>query len=149
MNDPTERRDRETGGRGDTAKRRTDMGNIRSYKELRVYQAAMDSAMKIFELSKVFPVDERFSLTDQIRRASRSVCTNIAEAWRKRPYPAHFASDVNDAETEADETRVWLEIASRCGYLREGQVNELDEAYDKIIAQLVRMRSEPDDWTIR
>jgi four helix bundle protein len=85
------------------------MPNIRSYKELRVYQAAMDAAMRIFELSKRFPVEERYSLTDQMRRSSRSVCTNIAEAWRKRRYPAHFVSKLSDSEGEADETRVWIE----------------------------------------
>lgn len=82
------------------------MTNIRSYKELRVYQSAMDAAMEVFELSKGFPVEERYSLTDQIRRSSRSVCANIGEAWRKRRYPAHFASKLSDAETEAEETRI-------------------------------------------
>ena len=87
------------------------MQNIRSYKELRVYQAAMDAAMKIFELSKRFPVEEKYSLTDQMRRSSRSVCTNLGEAWRKRRYPAHFVSKMSDSEGEAEETRVWIEIA--------------------------------------
>jgi len=86
------------------------MPNIRSYKELRVYQAAIEAAMRIFELSKNFPPEERYSLTDQIRRSSRSVCTNIGEAWRKRRYPAHFVSKMSDSEGEAEETRVWIEI---------------------------------------
>jgi four helix bundle protein len=77
------------------------MENIRSYKELRVYRAAMDAAMRIFELSKRFPKEERYSLTDQMRRSSRSVCSNIGEAWRKRRYPAHFASKLSDSEGEA------------------------------------------------
>jgi four helix bundle protein len=78
------------------------MPHISSYKELRVYQAAMDAAMKIFELSKRFPAEERYSLTDQIRRASRSVCSNIGEAWRKRRYRAAFISKLSDSETEAE-----------------------------------------------
>ena len=88
------------------------MPAIRSYKELRVYQLAMDAAMKIFELSKRFPVEEKYSLTDQMRRSSRSVCTNVGEAWRKRRYPAHFVSKMSDSEGEAEETRVWIEIAA-------------------------------------
>ncbi|MCI0488635.1 MAG: four helix bundle protein [Blastocatellia bacterium] len=125
------------------------MGNIRSYKELRVYQAAMDAAMRIFELTKRFPAEEKFSMLDQMRRSSRSVCTNIAEAWRKRRYPAHFVSKLSDSEGEAEETRVWLEFARRCGYITEAEARELDEAYDKILGQLVRMISEPEQWTIR
>jgi len=81
---------------------------IKSYKDLRVFQAAMDAAMAIFELTKSFPLGEKYSLVDQIRRSSRSVCANIAEAWRKRRYAAHFQSKLSDAETEAEETRVWL-----------------------------------------
>lgn len=121
---------------------------IKSYRDLRVYQAAMDAAMAIFELSKGFPADEKYSLTDQIRRSSRSVCANIAEAWRKRRYAAHFRSKLSDAETEADETRVWLEFIQRCRYLPADEVAKLDEAYDKILGQLVRMTSDPDNWTI-
>lgn len=125
------------------------MGNIRSYKELRVYQGSMDAAMEIFELTQGFPVEERYSLVDQMRRSSRSVCANIGEAWRKRRYPKHFSSKLSDAESEAEETRVWLEIAYRCGYLTEAQVQDLDVQYDKILAQLVTMASHPEQWTIR
>lgn len=82
------------------------MAIIKDYKELNVYQTAMEAAMTIFDLSKRFPADERFSLVDQIRRSSRSVCTNIAEAWRKRRYEAHFISKLSDSEAEAEETRV-------------------------------------------
>ena len=105
--------------------------------------------MRIFESTKSFPADERYSLVDQIRRASRSVCSNIAEAWRRRRYPAHFVSKLNDAKTEAEETRVWLQFANRCGYLSEDDTTELNDTYDKILGQLVRMASEPDQWTIR
>jgi four helix bundle protein len=125
------------------------MGNIRGYKELRVYHAAMEAAMQIFELSKGFPVEEKFSMVDQMRRSSRSVCANLAEAWRKRRYQAHFVSKLSDAESEAEETRVWLEFASRCGYMSKAQVDEMDNTYDKIIGQLVKMMSNSEQWTIR
>ena len=125
------------------------MPTIRSYKELRVYQLAMHAAMKVFELSKGFPVEERYSLTDQMRRSSRSVCTNIGEAWRKRRYPAHFISKMSDSEGEAEETRVWVEIAMRCKYLTSADASDLDLMYDQILAQLVVMIENKDDWTIR
>ena len=87
-------REEETRGHGDAGTRgeRGFLGNIRSYKELRVYQAAMETAMRIFELTKKFPAEEKYSMVDQMRRSSRSVCANIAEAWRKRRYQAHFVS---------------------------------------------------------
>lgn len=87
-------------------------------------------------------------MVDQMRRSSRSVCANIAEAWRKRRYPAHFQSKLSDAETEAEETRVWLEIACRCHYITKGQVDKLDDSYDKVIAQLVKMINDPGQWTV-
>jgi four helix bundle protein len=124
------------------------MANIRSYKELRVYKAAMDAAMEIFELSKKFPAEEKYSLTDQMRRSSRSVCTNIGEAWRKRRYP-HFVSKMSDSEGEAEETRVWLEFAERCKYLSHVDASRLDRVYDGILAQLVNMIFNKDDWTVR
>jgi len=125
------------------------MKNIRSYKELRVYQAAIDGAMRIFEITKRFPAEERFSMVDQMRRASRSVCSNIGEAWRKRRYRAHFISKLSDSEGEAEETRVWLDLAVRCKYISETEANELDQTYDGILGQLVRMIERPDQWTIR
>lgn len=125
------------------------MSNIRSYKDLRVYQAAIDAAMRVFELTKHFPIEERYSMVDQMRRASRSVCANIGEAWRKRRYPAHFVSKLSDAEGEAEETRVWLDLAVRCRYLAETEANELDETYDGILGQLVRMIERPDQWVIK
>lgn len=88
-------------------------------------------------------------MIDQVRRSSRSVCANIAEARRKRRYKAHVVSKLSDAESEAEETRVWVEFALRCGYVSKTQFEELDDTYDKIIGQLVRMLSEADDWTIR
>jgi four helix bundle protein len=121
---------------------------IRSYRELDVYQMAMSGAMRIFELTKGFPAEERFSLVDQIRRSSRSVCANIAEAWRKRRYKAAFVSKLSDAETEAAETQVWLEFAFRCGYLDEQTFSEINRHYDQIIGKLVRMIDNPLPWLI-
>jgi len=123
--------------------------NIRSYKELRVYRAAMDATMEIFELSKNFPAEERYSLTDQMRRSSRSICTNIGEAWRKRRYPAHFVSKLSDSDGEAEETRVWIEFSERCRYISHDKAVRLDRVYDGILAQLVNMIFNKDDWTIR
>jgi four helix bundle protein len=124
------------------------MAHIPSYKELRVYKSAMDAAMRIFEISKRFPMEERYSLTDQIRRASRSVCSNIGESWRKRRYRAAFISKLSDCETEAEETRVWLEISWRCGYISRSEADELDWTYDTILAQLVTMIDRPEQWLI-
>src|SRR5438132_62403 len=103
----------------------------------------------IYELTKTFPAEEKFAMIDQVRRSSRSVCTNLAEAWRKRRYVAHFVSKVTDAAGEAEETRVWLEIAYRCGYVTREQAAELDDLYDKILGQLVNMESRPEEWIIR
>ena len=122
---------------------------INSYKELRVYQSAMNTAMEIFELSKKFPTEERYSMTDQIRRSSRSVCSNIAEAWRKRRYKAAFISKLSDSETEACETQVWIEFALKCKYLDLGKSETLDKAYNHITGQLIRMIEEPDKWIIK
>ena len=91
------------------------MGDIRSFKELRVWQNAVDAAMIVFELSKRFPVEERYSLTDQFRRSPRSVAANLSEAWRKRRHPAAFLSKLNDAEGEAAESQTWIEPALHCG----------------------------------
>jgi four helix bundle protein len=123
--------------------------NIRHFRELEVYQLAMDSAMQIFEVSKRFPPEEKYSLTDQIRRSPRSVCANIAEAWRKRRYPNAFVSKLSDADAEAAETQVWLEFASKCGYLNRGDVEELDKTYDHIMGKLVNMFTRPEQWAIK
>src|SRR5512136_2593692 len=112
---------------------------IRKHNDLEVYQKAFDAAMKIFELSRSFPKEETYSLTDQIRRSSRSVCSNIAEAWRKRRYEAAFVSKLSDAEAEAAETQTWLAFAIRCGYLSNEQAQTLRQTYDHIIGKLVKM----------
>ena len=124
-------------------------GKIRTHRELEVYRKAFDAAMRIFERSKSFPREETYSLTDQIRRASRSVCSNIAEAWRKRRYRAAFVSKISDAETEAAETQVWLEFAGQCGYLNQETVAELDGTYDEILGTLVGMINHSDKWVIQ
>ena len=121
---------------------------IKTHRELRVWQNAMDLAKEIFKTSKSFPADERFSLTDQIRRSSRSVPANISEAWRKRRYEAAFVSKLSDAEGEAAETQTHLELALRCGYVSKAQVVALDERYEHLLAQLVTMIDHPEKWAI-
>src|SRR3972149_4047166 len=101
----------------------------RDHRELRVYQLAFESAVRIYETSKAFPAEERYSLTDQIRRSSRSVCANIAEAWRKRRYPKSFVSKLSDADTEATETTVWLDFALHFGYISKEVHTELTDQY--------------------
>ena len=105
--------------------------------------------MRIFEESKGFPGEERYSLTDQIRRSSRSVCASIAEAWRKRLYPNAFVSKLSDADAEAAETQVWLAFAVRCGSLDPLLAAELTETYNRISGKLIKMLTNPDDGTIR
>jgi four helix bundle protein len=123
--------------------------NIRHFRELEVYQLAMDNAMRIFEVSKLFPKEERYSLTDQIRRSSRSVRANIAEAWRKRRYPNAFVSKLSDADAEAAETQVWIEFAVKCGYLAKNLADEFDQAYDQVLGKLVNMLRRPEQWAIK
>ena len=118
------------------------------HQDLDVYKKAFDAAMQIFEISKSFPKEETYSLTDQIRRSSRSVCSNIAEAWRKRRYQAAFISKLNDAEGEAAETQTWLEFAVRCEYLEKETGRDLYRKYDEIISMLVGMISNPNKWII-
>ncbi len=89
----------------------------KSAKDLRVYQQAYATAMEIFELSKTWPKDEKYSLIDQIRRSSRSVCANLREAWCKRSYEAHFRSKLTDVDAENSETDTWFDFAKDCGYL--------------------------------
>lgn len=102
------------------------------FKDLKVYRLAYKLAMEIFELSKSFPKEETYSLTDQIRRASRSVCTNIAEGYRKRIYPKHFKSKISDADSEASETQVWLDFAKDCQYITVEVYNRLYGEYGEI-----------------
>ena len=121
---------------------------IYSHKELRVWQGAMETAMELFVISKSFPADARFGLTNQILRSSRAVAANIAEAWWKRRYPLAFVAKLNDAESEACETQTWIEFGNRCGYLDPVIAARLDEAYNGILAQLVVMASSPEKWVL-
>jgi four helix bundle protein len=136
---------------GESAKRQDEdaMSMVRTYRDLDVYKNAMELAMRVFHLTKNFPAEERYSLTDQMRRSSRSVCTNIAEAWRKRRYAAAFVSKLNDSEAEAAETQVHAEVAFRAGYLKQETFAEIDDAYDKVLGQLVKMIEQPEKWLIK
>src|SRR5580765_1597020 len=116
--------------------------------DLEVYRRAFDVAMQVFELSKRFPKEETYSLTDQIRRSSRSVCANLAEAWRKRRYEAAFVAKLSDAESEVAETQVWLEFAVRCGYVDREQAKPLYESYERAIRTIVGMITHPETWVI-
>ena len=122
---------------------------IRHFRDLDVYRNALATGLRVYELSKKFPAEERYALTDQIRRSSRSVCSNIAETWRKRRYEAAFVSKLSDAETEAAETQVHAEFAFHHGYLSREEFLEVDDAYEKIIGQLVKMIDQPQKWLIR
>lgn len=122
---------------------------IRTHRDLDVYGKAFDAAMTIFELSKRFPKEETYSLTDQIRRSSRSVCANLAEAWRKRRYEAHFISKLSDSETEAAETQVWLEFAVKCEYVEREKAAELYKMYDEVIRTIVGMINHPASWILK
>jgi four helix bundle protein len=113
-----------------------------------VYRIAFDVAMQIFEASKSFPKEERYSLTDQVRRSSRSVCANLAEAWRKRRYEGSFLNKLNEAEAEAAETQVWLEFAVRCGYLQKETGDELSATYDNILGKIVSLINDPLRWLL-
>lgn len=119
---------------------------IQSHRELDVYQLAFNAAMQIFELSKKFPVEEKYSLTDQIRRSSRSVCANLAEAWRKRRYGGAFVAKLSDSEAEAAETQTWIEFAVKCNYLDVEAGRELDRTYNRILGKLVNMIANPSPW---
>ena len=119
---------------------------IRSHRELEVYQLGFEAAMRIFELTKGFPPEERYSLTDQIRRSSRAVCANLAEAWRKRRYEGAFVLKLNDSEAEAAETQTWLEFAVKCNYLNADVGRELYQTYDFILGKLVNMIRNPSPW---
>ena len=125
-----------------------DAMRIQRHTELAVYKKAFAVAMEIFEASKGFPKEETYSLTDQARRASRSVCANLAEAWRKRRYEAAFVAKLSDCESEAAETQVWLQFAVECGYLERDRAATLYLTYEEILRMLVAMIDKPTSWTI-
>ena len=124
------------------------MEKIRKHKDLRVYQLSFEAGMEVFELTKKFPKEERYSLTDQIRRSSRSVSGNIAEAWRKRRYPKSFVSKLSDSEGEAAETQVWLDYALACKYIENEEHDKIYDKYEHIIAMLTNMITKPEQWKI-
>jgi four helix bundle protein len=113
--------------------------DIKHFRDLEVYSRAFDAAMSIFQLTKEFPAEERYSLVDQIRRSSRSVCANLAEGWRKRKYVAVFKNKVTDSMQEASETQCWLEFSLECGYIQRSIFDKLDNEYEQIIAMLNSM----------
>jgi four helix bundle protein len=120
---------------------------IRSHRDLETYQIAFKASMEIFELSKSFPKDEKYSLTDQIRRSSRSVSANLAEAFRKRKYPKSFVAKLSDSEGEAAETQVWLEYALECKYIEKESFETLFVKYDQILGKLVNMSLQQQKWS--
>ncbi len=124
------------------------MDKIRTHNDLDVYQLSFEAGMQIFEISKNFPKEEKYSLTDQVRRSSRSISGNIAEAWRHRRYPKSFISKLSTSEGEAAETQVWLDYALACEYIKEEKYKELYLKYNNIIGKLVNMIRNPEKWSI-
>src|SRR5216684_6388719 len=125
------------------------MKMIVRHQDMDVYKKAFEAAMQVFELSKGFPKEETYSLTDQIRRSSRSVCANLAEAWRKRRYEAAFISKLSDSESEAAESQVWIEFAVKCDYLNREVGLSLYKVYEEILRMLVTMINHPESWVIK
>ena len=119
---------------------------IYSHRDLIVYQKSFSAGKRIFELSRSFPREEMYSLTDQVRRSSRSVSANIAEAWRKRRYEKHFCSTLNVAEAEAAETQVWIEYAAAHGYLDEETASKANGFYEEILRMIVTMIHGSSNW---
>jgi four helix bundle protein len=120
----------------------------RTHFELDVFKKTFDAAMDVFRASKAFPREETYSLTDQIRRSSRSVCANLAEAWRKRRYEASFLSKLSDAEAEAGQTQTWIQFAVKCEYMDRDAGVALHRAYDEVLSMLVAMINEPACWLL-
>jgi len=113
---------------------------------LEVYQRAFKAAMVIYEMTNKFPAEEKYSLVDQMRRSSRSVCTNLAEAWRKRKYGAVFKNKLTDAMQEASETQSWLEFCAACSYMGKDVFCKMDEEYETIISMLNAMEKNADKF---
>lgn len=124
------------------------MKAIKSHRELIVYQSAFKISMEIYSITKTFPKEETYSLTSQIRRSSRSVCSNLAEAFRKRRYEKAFISKLSDSEGEAAESQVWLEYSLECEYLSKETYERLFNEYEKIIGMLVNMINHPEKWSL-
>ena len=122
---------------------------VRKHQDLAIYKMSFSAAMEIFELSKKFPFEERFSLTDQMRRSSRSVCANMAEAWRKRRYQAAFIAKLSDCEAEAAETQTWIEFAVKCGYMDTEAGRKLYGKYNQILSGIVTMIKDSSSWVMK
>jgi four helix bundle protein len=122
------------------------MAIIRSFRELRAYQQARNEANRIFQMTRAFPSEEKYSLTDQIRRSSRAVKSMLAEAWGHRRYPASFISKLTDAIGEANETQSWLDDALDCGYIKSSQHREYDLAWQSIGGMIANMIVKADDF---
>jgi len=122
------------------------MGLAKTFRDLDVYQGSLELVVDLHAFCKTLPGEERFSLGDQMRRSSRSVCANVAEAWRKRRYPAAFAAKLSDAEAEAAESQCWLDVALKLDYMAPAAHAELDRRYAHVIAQLVTMIHDADRW---
>jgi four helix bundle protein len=120
----------------------------RGYRDLKVYKLAYKLAMDIFEVTKSFPPEERYSLIDQIRKSSRSVAANIAEAWKRRQYPKMFISRIIDSASEAGETEVWLDFSKDCGYLEKPKYDQLMKGYDEVNRMLFGMVRKPDRFIL-
>ncbi len=123
------------------------MIKIRSHRDLDVYKLAFNAAIQIFDLTKSFPREEKYSLTDQIRRSSRSVCANLAEAFRKRKYPKAFVAKLSDCEGESAETQVWLEFSLKFKYINDETFKLLNQQYEYVLGKLVNMSLHPEKWT--
>lgn len=119
---------------------------ISSVRELNVYKKSFDVAVQIFQLTRSFPREEKYSLTDQMLRSSWSVCSNLPEAWRKRKYKAVFVNKLTDCAQEAAETQTWLEFALKCGYIDNGIFQDLDQEYEKIFAMLITMERKAESF---
>ncbi|MGI8566594.1 MAG: four helix bundle protein [Pyrinomonadaceae bacterium] len=119
---------------------------LRGHRDLKVYQLAYRLAMEIFQESKTFPKEERYSLSDQIRRSSRSVTANIAEGFRKRQYPNMFVSKLADSDAEATETQVWLDFAHDCSYITSERYEQLTKSYEEIGRMLSSMMTNPEKF---
>ena len=122
---------------------------VKYHWELEVYQLAREGRQRVFKLSKAFPKEEMYSLTDQVRRSSRSVCSHIAEAWGRRPYRADFVNKLNMSESEARETQCWIETAVEYEYLTKEVGQDVYKLYDRIIGKLVEMQTKPEPWLIK
>lgn len=120
---------------------------IKKFSDLNVYKDSFELAMEIFKLTRNFPVEERYSLTDQILRASRSVPSNIAEAYGKRNYSKQFIFSLTISESEANETICWLHFSEKCEYLSKEKCQELESRYEIILKMLAKMKSNPDKWS--